>query len=229
MADTKISALTAGNPALGTDVIPVARAGTNVGVTATSIAALAGGGTYPRVGTPIISGPRCSGSTSGFNGYTIWAQLCGNRLRILPAAWKIVLAAVSGTGIHIAAASVLKTLPMSFSVISNTPVLFGGQTSIAAIFGTTPTATSPAFVTSDTVSLQLDSDHDYWVGYFLDADSAGPAGANLNGSIGLPLNSINTGVYGMYQGGGDFTGVTTITETALNIQCPGFWSFTFVS
>lgn len=41
MPDTKISALTAGDPALGTDEIPAARAGANVKVTAQSIADLA--------------------------------------------------------------------------------------------------------------------------------------------------------------------------------------------
>jgi hypothetical protein len=43
MPDTKISALTVGDPALGTDEIPAARAGGNVKLTAQSIADLAAG------------------------------------------------------------------------------------------------------------------------------------------------------------------------------------------
>lgn len=41
MADTKISALTPGAPAVGTDIMPVDRAGTNVSLTAADIVALA--------------------------------------------------------------------------------------------------------------------------------------------------------------------------------------------
>jgi hypothetical protein len=44
MADTKISALTAGDPAVGTDKLAAARAGASVYITAASIAALASGG-----------------------------------------------------------------------------------------------------------------------------------------------------------------------------------------
>jgi trimeric autotransporter adhesin len=44
MADTKISALTSGNPAQSGDEIPIARSGANYKVTAASIAALGGGG-----------------------------------------------------------------------------------------------------------------------------------------------------------------------------------------
>ena len=42
MADTKISALTSGNPAQSTDEIPIARSGANFKITAGSIAALGG-------------------------------------------------------------------------------------------------------------------------------------------------------------------------------------------
>jgi len=41
MADTKISALTSGNPAQSTDEIPIARSGANFKITAGSVAALA--------------------------------------------------------------------------------------------------------------------------------------------------------------------------------------------
>jgi len=55
--NTKISALTAGNPALGTDQIPIARSGANFQVTAASIAALSPAGTVTSVGA--------SGGTTG--------------------------------------------------------------------------------------------------------------------------------------------------------------------
>ena len=64
MPDTKISALTAGDPALGTDQIPVARSGTNVQVTAASIAALSPAGTVTSVG---LSGGTTGLTVSGTN------------------------------------------------------------------------------------------------------------------------------------------------------------------
>lgn len=53
MANLKISALPSGNPAQAGDILPVDRAGTNVGITATSIAALAAanGVQIPTAGT----------------------------------------------------------------------------------------------------------------------------------------------------------------------------------
>ena len=56
--DLKISALTSGNPAVGTDVLPIDRGGVNFSVTAASIAALAGGS------TALVPGP-----TAGFHGW----------------------------------------------------------------------------------------------------------------------------------------------------------------
>lgn len=67
MPDTKISALTAGNPALGTDQIPVARSGANFQVTAASIAALSPAGTVTSVG---LSGGGTGLSVSGTNPIT---------------------------------------------------------------------------------------------------------------------------------------------------------------
>ena len=49
MADTKISALTSGNPALTTDEIPIARSGANFKITAGSVASLAVAGSTTQV------------------------------------------------------------------------------------------------------------------------------------------------------------------------------------
>ena len=49
MADTKISALTSGNPAQSTDEIPIARSGANYKITAGSIASLAAAGSTTQV------------------------------------------------------------------------------------------------------------------------------------------------------------------------------------
>jgi hypothetical protein len=62
MPNTKISALTAGNPAQGTDEIPIARGAANFKVTAASIAALSPAGTVTSVG---LSGGTTGLTTSG--------------------------------------------------------------------------------------------------------------------------------------------------------------------
>lgn len=76
MPDTKISGLTAGDPALSTDEIPAARSGTNVKITAQSIADLASGGTPSDFQPAIVTGnyytaPMIDGSTSLFPGANV--------------------------------------------------------------------------------------------------------------------------------------------------------------
>lgn len=74
MADTKISALTSGNPAQGSDVIPIDRAGANFSITAASIAKLAGVPSQPNAlvkadsdGTFSASNATDDGSTFALN------------------------------------------------------------------------------------------------------------------------------------------------------------------
>lgn len=67
MPNTKISALTAGNPAQGTDEIPIARGASNFKVTAASIAALSPAGTVTSVG---LSGGTTGITVSGTNPIT---------------------------------------------------------------------------------------------------------------------------------------------------------------
>jgi len=67
MPNTKISALTLGNPAQGTDEVPIARAGANFKVTAASIAALSPAGTVTSVG---LSGGTTGITVSGTNPIT---------------------------------------------------------------------------------------------------------------------------------------------------------------
>lgn len=63
MANTKISALTNGNPAVGTDTIPIDRAGVNRSLTAASIAALAQATSPQTVGSSQASGLSANVST----------------------------------------------------------------------------------------------------------------------------------------------------------------------
>jgi hypothetical protein len=183
-----------------------------------------GGGTYPVAGTPIIAGNRGTATVNGFNNYTIWAQLCGNKLRHLAATWKVVIAAVGGTGVSIAKAVVLKTLPLSLVPLSSTPILFGGAASTVVAFGTTPTVTAPAFITSDPIALQLDADHDYWIAFFFDNDGGGKNAALVSFS-----NPVAGEMFGMYQGSGDHTTDNPIAQTPYNTTAPLYWDIVFAS
>ena len=78
MPDTKISALTAGDPALSTDAIPIARGGANFKVTAGSIAALSPAGTVTSVGgTGTVNGITLTGTVTSSGSLTLGGALSG--------------------------------------------------------------------------------------------------------------------------------------------------------
>jgi hypothetical protein len=78
MPDTKISALTAGDPALSTDAIPISRAGANFKVTAGSIAALSPAGTVTSVGgTGTVNGITLTGTVTSTGSLTLGGALSG--------------------------------------------------------------------------------------------------------------------------------------------------------
>ena len=78
MPDTKISALTAGDPALSTDAIPISRAGANFKLTAGSIAALSPAGTVTSVGgTGTVNGVTLTGTVSSTGNLTLGGTLSG--------------------------------------------------------------------------------------------------------------------------------------------------------
>lgn len=78
MPNTKISALTAGNPAQGTDEIPIARGAANFKVTAASIAALSPAGTVTSVGgTGTVNGLTLTGTVTSSGNLTLGGTLSG--------------------------------------------------------------------------------------------------------------------------------------------------------
>jgi hypothetical protein len=191
-----------------------------------NLQASGGGSTYPVVGTPILPGNRPGSQTNGFNGYTIWAQIPGSFLGILAATWKAVFACVGRTGLSVAAAACIRTLPNSLAVVDSTTITFSGSPTYDAAFGTTPTTTAPAFITSDAMSLQLDTGHDYWIGYYLNSDSNG-YNASLVLGINPPAGCLN--FFGQYEGGGNHLSDNPLNTTPYDGQQPGFWEFLFES
>ena len=78
MPNTKISALTAGNPAQGTDEIPIARGASNFKVTAASIAALSPAGTVTAVGgAGTVNGITLTGTVTTSGNLTLGGTLSG--------------------------------------------------------------------------------------------------------------------------------------------------------
>lgn len=81
MPNTKISGLTAGNPAQSGDEIPIARAGANFKVTAASIAALSPAGTVTSVGgTGTVNGITLTGTVTSSGNLTLGGTLSGINL-----------------------------------------------------------------------------------------------------------------------------------------------------
>lgn len=161
MPNLKISELTAGNPALTDDLVPIARSGANFSVTAGSIAAL--GGSLAS-GSNIVPGNWFSGFNSDSRNTTLFCLFsAGATLQNPVSSFKLVFNAhaASGNGpMVIGSMSVKKCLRASATVISSTPVTIGssGTPSIAI----TGTAHEQQEITSDTINLALDNAHDYY-------------------------------------------------------------------
>lgn len=165
MPDTKISALTAGNPALGTDQIPVARSGTNVQVTAASIAALSPAGTVTSValsggttGLTVTGSPVTSSGTitlagtlalaNGGTGQTTKAAAF-NALSPITATGDLILGNGSNSSTRLAIGATGRVLTSNGTTASWQPAASGGVTSFSA----GSTGLSPSSATTGAVTL----------------------------------------------------------------------------
>jgi hypothetical protein len=149
MPDTKISALTAGNPAQGTDEIPISRGAANFKVTAASIAALSPAGTVTSVGgTGTVNGITLTGTVTSTGDLTLGGTLSGVSLTTqvsgtLPTAngGTNLTSFTSGGALYATSTSALTT--------GTLPLTAGGtgQTTKAAAFN----ALSPVTTTGDLI------------------------------------------------------------------------------
>lgn len=114
----------------------------------------AGQAVYPTFST--IGGHATGGV--GPPGRTYASVISGRQLVSTPSKWNFSIS-VNGGGVQLDTVVVLKTLIDDLNVISSTPVLFGGIS---------PAVLADGIHTSDTISLQLDTAHDYYVMYLVD-------------------------------------------------------------
>lgn len=96
-------------------------------------------------------------------GRTYSTTMGGRQLINTPATWKFSLS-VNGGGVTLHSIVILKTLIDDFNVISSTSVTFGASSNPVLADGVH---------FSDSISLQLDTTHDYWIMYVVDWLSAG--------------------------------------------------------
>jgi hypothetical protein len=129
----------------------------------------------------------------GWNNYSLLCCIPGPCLRAYPASWKMAMRFVAGSPV-IGAIVCKRTLHNSMAVIDSTVLTIGGSAA--------PTLTTPGYVTTDAISLQLDNTHDYWVIlYFTNAG----ANSTSTGFVNSGLQFLRSGYVG-----NDQTGVTTI-------------------
>lgn len=163
MANTKISALASGNPALSSDIIPIDRAGTNVSLTAGSIAALAnpsiataGQGYFIPGGFPLTTAPSAQAIST--------AQQVRCTQFELDSSWTITKATLTIVGISAASTVTLGI----YSADGNTKLIdsglfdggtasvqtktFGAATLPKGIYWFAQSASTPTTLTAQTIT-----------------------------------------------------------------------------
>src|ERR1019366_248250 len=119
-----------------------------------------GGGTT--VGSMVTHGCCGTGTNTGWNNYTLEAALYGE-LVINPCnSWKIRIASVGGTGIHIQSAALIQTARHSLVAQATTPITFNGGSLPYGTAYTGHSTTNPFYLDSDTISAAIDQAHDWY-------------------------------------------------------------------
>lgn len=107
----------------------------------------------------------------GWNGYTIFDIIEGDRLVALTSSWKISIE-IDTAGMATDGIKILRTNKGSLTVIDSTTVQFGGSSTPTLAVGVSE---------SDAISLSLDTSHDYWVTLHF------TAGASATGRLVAPI------------------------------------------
>jgi hypothetical protein len=147
----------------------------------------------PASGLPLCQMNNLSGSNVGWQNYSALCCISGRLLYAFPASWKAAMQFTAGSPV-IGAIVCKRTLCNSNTVIDTTVLTIGGSAA--------PTLTTPGYLTSDAINLQLDNSHDYWlIAFFTNVGANASAGIGYGGAGLLLRSGYATG---------DQTGVTTI-------------------
>lgn len=141
-------------------------------------------------GTNVIPMPGFAGTVqNGYANYTVFMKIPARMITAQPSSWKVVVNAAPGANSNFTAVVVMKTAKDSLSVLTNTPILFGGQAAPSLPAG---------FNTSDTINVAIDANHDYWLAAHMDNTSPN---TNIMGwavTASTPTGVATLGVYGGY-------------------------------
>jgi hypothetical protein len=211
MADKKISELVDGYPALSTDKVPVARAGSDQSLTTQELTERPGKNIVHLPTLNNVSMPGSVYSHCGINAGSCLQGISASAIQSTPAKWKVsVLVAVGPMNVtHFVIA---RTLPNDLNVIDFTPITFGGSASPTLATGVN---------TSDAISLQIDTTHDYWFLVY------GPSQTNFYFTANA--QNMNNGLVDAFFAGqapsipGDITAITPIVPAVSSGSVMGSW------
>lgn len=187
----KISQMTSGNPAQGSDQIPINRGGANFSVTAQSIANLGGGASSP-IGSRICPlPPLYSNFASGsYAGTTLWLYIPASSIQAIGSRFKLTYAATpTSANVKIAQAVVRRQNPVAlsnfqqnFSYLDSTPITWGGNP--------TPTFSAVGLYESDAINVAIDTAHDYWFLIYIDPTTNGNSATTFVDTTGVTNNFL---------------------------------------
>lgn len=141
-----------------------------------------GGGGGGSTGLPVCLPNGQTGSNAGWQNYTIMAKIAGAALWGSPSQWYVRMSFTAGAAV-IGGMAVLRTAAGSSTIIDSTAVTIGGNAA--------PTLSGPGTVTTDTISLALDTAHDYYFAIFLANDAANASvSVASNGANNMPAGNV---------------------------------------
>jgi hypothetical protein len=155
-------------------------------------------------GTQMISGvPGGTGLDSEWDNYTLWSLAPGGKIIFPSTSWQIRLTCIGGTGVSLANAVMVACHPGQTTVLTSTPITFGGGQMPYKTPFSGATINNPFYLTSDVIEARIDQFHDYYFYIYLDTDGTGyNSNLVLYDSVG-PSNgyTICTGLYIGHTGG----------------------------
>jgi hypothetical protein len=161
-------------------------------------------------GTQMTFGiPGGTAPDTAWGNYTLWSVMPGGNCIFPSSSFQIRLTLCGGTGIHIENAVLVSTHPGQTTVLTSTPITFGGGQMPYGVAFSGAGVTNPYFLTSDVITAPIDQFHDWYFYVYLDADANGYNDAlSIYDEPGTPNQAIiATGLYSDYAQGSHVPGI----------------------